>query len=238
MATTRAPASVRAPARAHEDGDVHPCDAVSSGRARRPRRGLIEPVDRSALTPRLRSRRAQTRRIGVDDVPRPCRHARAVELALRAKWKACEGEPAHRRADGRGRQERAAHRPPHEPLFRDAVARLPAAIHHHRRGAQHRPHAAGQGRHHSQRGRPGPRLRRGAAARRHPRRRRDDQPEHACDAGCGGVCKMADRGQIAGAVLAARSPSTTLCRGRRPHQGPSRWRERDILVVPTRAANA
>ena len=40
-----------------------------------------------------------------------------------------------------------------------------------------------------------------AAARRDPRRRRDDQPEHAATLDAAALCKMADRGQIAGAVL-------------------------------------
>ena len=172
---------------------VHPCDSVSLSAALDARAaGLIEPV---LIGPRARIL-AVAEEVGVEDrrprdrgraaQPRgrgPRRRARAQRQGRRAD----EGQPAHRRADGRRGREPTAHRASHEPLLPHADAGVSAAVHHHRRRAQHRADARRQGGHRTQCGRPRARVRPRAPARRHPRGGRDHQSAHAGHARCGGA---------------------------------------------------
>jgi phosphate acetyltransferase len=71
---------------------------------------------------------------------------------------------------------------------------------HHRCRGQHRADARGQGRHRPERHRPRHALA-SRGARRDPERDGDGQPEGASTIEAAALCKMADRGQITGALL-------------------------------------
>ena len=190
---------------------AHPCDQVSlegAVEAARLRLDRADPGRASRAHPRRRpQRRTWTSRhstlVDVRAQPRLRRQSRRAGARGRGRG-ADEGQPAHRRADGRGG--RARHRHPHgapdQPLLRHGRARPHGPADHHRRRRQHRADLDGQGRHRAERDRSGA----GAAAstrcgsrscrrwrrstrrcRRRSRRRR--------------LCKMADRGQITGGIL-------------------------------------
>ena len=190
---------------------AHPCDESSlKGAVDAARMGLIAPI---LVGPRARIE-AVAKRVTASTSP-DCRsstraHSQAsADEGGRARARgqgrsADEGQPAHRRADGRGRQarDRAAHGAPRQPLLRDGRADLRRDADHHRRRRQHRADAGGQGRHHPERDRP--RARAAASPRcasRSCRRWRRSIPKVPSTVEAGALCKMADRGQITGAIL-------------------------------------
>ena len=87
---------------------VHPCDTVSLSAALDARAaGLIEPVlvgPRARLQAIAQDADLKIDGLAIEDVPHShAAAARAVELALKRRGRrADEGQPAHRRADGRG----------------------------------------------------------------------------------------------------------------------------------------
>ena len=113
-----------------------------------------------------------------------------------------EGQPPHRRADGRGREARTGLRTKRR-ISHCFVMDVPASTgaDHHRRGGEHRPDARGQGRHRPERHRSGPRLRRQDAEGGDPLGDGDGQSDVPSTIEAGALCKMADRGQITGGVL-------------------------------------
>ena len=118
---------------------------VAGAAWRRRELGLIEPI---LVGPRGEDRgRGRQRPASTSGVPhRRAAHSheaadKAVGAGPRRRGRgADEGQPAHRRADGRGGEPRGrpAHRAAHQPLLRHGRAEPPRAADHHRRGRQHR----------------------------------------------------------------------------------------------------
>jgi phosphate acetyltransferase len=186
---------------------AHPCDKESLlGVVEATQAGLIVPT----LIGPLSKMRAVAEQQGIDlpaslvDVE----HSHAAAGARRGAGArgqgrgADEGLAAHRRADGRGgRRQRPAHGAAHQPRLPRRRADLPEAAAHHRRRHQHRARPRMQGRHRQERHRPGP----GA---RHPEPKvailaavETVTPKMRATLDAAALCKMADRGQIAGGVL-------------------------------------
>ena len=125
---------------------AHPCDESSlSGAVDAAKLGLIKPIlvgpqgedpgRREAVQARYLGLRAG-RRAAQPRVGGGRRRARAG----RQGGGADEGQPPHRRADGRGGEEGhgPAHRAPHQPLLRDGRADASRCAHHLRRCGEHR----------------------------------------------------------------------------------------------------
>ena len=110
---------------------AHPCDESSlSGAVDAAKLGLIKPI---LVGPQARRSKPSPKQFkldisGYELVDAPHSHAAAaaaVELVAGRQGRgADEGQPPHRRADGRGGEDatRAAHRAPHQPLLRDGRA--------------------------------------------------------------------------------------------------------------------
>ena len=142
---------------------AHPCDESSlKGAVDGARVGLITPilVGTGGADPRGRGRRqASTSRSSASSRPaQPGLRGEGGGAGPERRGRgADEGQPAHRRADGRGGR-RA--RPACAPRGASATAsswtcRATRAADHHRRRGQHRSDAEGQGRHRPERDRPG-----------------------------------------------------------------------------------
>ena len=120
--------SLRGAVEAAQAGLIVP-DPGRAGGARSKRRGRAARLDLTGCSS------SSTRRTATPRPPRPS------QLVARGQGRSAdEGQPAHRRADGRGGQarDRAAHRAPHQPLLRHGRADLPQGADHHRRRDQHR----------------------------------------------------------------------------------------------------
>jgi phosphate acetyltransferase len=186
---------------------AHPCDAESlKGPVMAFQAGIIEPI----LVGPENKIRAVAEEFGIDLHPHRQRRAQPrfgrpgrLAGAHRRCRGADEGQPAHRRADGRSRRprQRPAHLAPDQPRLRDGRADLPPAAADHRRGDQHRPDAGREGRHHPQRHRPRPHH-------RHPEPKvailsavETVNPKIQSTLDAAALCKMADRGQIKGGLL-------------------------------------
>ncbi len=168
---------------------AHPCDesslrgAVDAGKA-----GLIAPilVGPAARIEGSRRRPASTSpAFPIVDAPHSQASAeKAVRTGARGQGRgADEGQPAHRRADGRGGQarDRAAHLAARQPLLRDGRAEPRRAADHHRRRGQHRADAGGQGRHRPERDRSRACAGRSRGAGGDPVGDGDGQPQGALD---------------------------------------------------------
>ena len=126
------------------------------------RLGLIAPIlvgPRERIEAVAAAARDRHRRRARSSMRRTARRppTTAVRAGARRQGRgADEGQPAHRRADGRRGQarHRPAHRAAHQPLLRDGRARPRRRADHHRRRGQHRADARRQGRHRAERDRP------------------------------------------------------------------------------------
>ena len=201
------------------------CGAAAWSRSRRPwrtrarsgARGRHRGGEKGLIAPILVGPAAKIREIaqanGIDlgqtrdrrRAAQPCRGGEGGGAGSTGRGRAAdEGQPAHRRAAGRGRRarDRPAHRTAHQPRLHHGRADLPQGADRHRRGDQHRADARGQGRHLPERDRSRDLARRASSrrwrssrrSRRSPRRCRRRSTPRA-------LCKMADRGQITGGLL-------------------------------------
>jgi Phosphotransacetylase len=187
---------------------VHPVNEVSiQGAIDAAQAGLIEPV---WIGPEARIARRQRPRASTSRPGNSCPPSTATPPPRwRSNWRAAarsapdERRAAHRRIDARRlrRPDRPAHRPPRQPCVRHRrPGGRPAAVHH-RRGDQHRPGPRHQARHRAKRHRTGAGAGRRNAAHGHPRRGGTVNANMAATLHAAALCKMADRGQITGAIL-------------------------------------
>ena len=168
---------------------AHPCDesslrgAVDAAQARPDRADPGRPA--GAHRGGREAARHRHRRLPIVDAPySQASAAKAVRARARGQGRgADEGQPAHRRADGRGRPARdgPAHGAADQPLLRDGRAVVCRDADRHRRRGQHRADDGGQGRHHPERDRPRARDALPGGARGDPVGDGDRQPEGAVD---------------------------------------------------------
>ena len=163
---------------------VHPCNEVSLESAVEAQRlGLIDPI---LVGPAARIRE-EAAKAGIDLGALPiidAAHshdsaAKAVELVqARQGGGADEGQPAHRRADGRGgrARRRHPHRAAHQPCLRHGRAGLSRPADHHRRRHQYRADPGRQGRYRAERDRSGACPAHCGSPGRDPARGGDRQP--------------------------------------------------------------
>ena len=188
---------------------AHPCDESSlRGAVDAAKLGLIAPI---LVGPRARIE-AVAKEFGIDiaglpivDAPHSQASAeKAVELVREGKAEALMKGSLHtdelmgavvRRDTGLRTSRRVSH------CFVMDVPSYERDADRHRRRRQHRADDGGQGPHHPERDRPRARAALSGGARGDPVGDGDGQPEGAVDVEAAALCKMADRGQITGAIL-------------------------------------
>jgi phosphotransacetylase len=215
---------------------VHPCDATSLAAALDARKaGLIEPV---LIGPRQRLETVASQSaldltgLEIEDVPHSeAAAARGVELAVQGRVDALMKGSLHTdelMSAVAGSPLRTGRRMSHCFLMQTPAYPRPFIITD--AAGQHRADAQGQGRHRAQCGGPGARLRRERAARGGAAAVETVNPQMPATLDAAALCKMADRGQIAGAVLDGPLAFDNAGLGRR---GAHKGIQSDVAGAPT-----